>query len=116
MPSGKCEECLPYTKVTDSKKACAAELCNYKQKLLANGACDPCPAYQVADKKNLKECRNKECYPNQRTTEDSDCQDCPEYQRGQGAKGIHQDFKIECGSDVCNGREQLLIDGKCKAC
>ena len=81
MEDGTCQECPTFTKLLDSKRDCAAEECNYDQKVNIKGKCEDCLSYYATDPEDKTNCKLKKCEPNQKVTEEAKCVTCPEYQR-----------------------------------
>lgn len=114
MTVGRCEHCPIYTHpdINDSYHTCISDVCDYSLEiLLPDGTCSTCGPYTHPDEEG-KNCIEGPCdYYFEVLIENGYCEPCGDY--------THPNVtdKKTCITDVCDfgeGREILLIDGRCQ--
>lgn len=110
LPSGKCQDCGPYTKPQNNQE-CRADPCSPTEVTQIDGTCKKCPSFSRSEADGRR-CGTSSCLARQIILADGSCEDCADYSVPVADK--RSCTKVSCNSSLSELR--VTKDGKCTRC
>lgn len=97
----------PYGSIKQFNGDCKRFHCNERQRVLPDGECQYCPAFQRVARNNPYYCQPSKCNWRSRLTPSGSCKKCGPYKLSRG---------FYCAEPECYNNHYLKADGECGLC